>query len=98
MKPFVRISSAIIIFVILMLSISCCGNSGEEQDLVIKSGQTKVIEDSKMVLNGSIIVEPDATLIIRNSDITINSHYKNQYWIKVYSGATLIVENSILRE
>ena len=93
-----RISSAIIIFVILMLSISCCGNSGEEQDLVIKSGQTKVIEDSKMVLNGSIIVEPDAILIIRNSDIAINSRYKNQYWIKVYSGATLIVENSILRE
>ena len=97
-KQFVRASQAIIIFVILMLSISCCGNSGEEQDLVIESGHTKVIEDSKIVLNGSIIVEPDATLIIRKSDITINSHYKNQYWIKVYSGATLIVEDSILRE
>ena len=66
--------------------------------LVVKEGETKLIENETLVVEGNIVIEPGGSLVIRNSDITINSHYKNQYWIYVKENSTLIVENSILRD
>jgi hypothetical protein len=67
-------------------------------DLVVSDGETRTIDGETFILEGNIIVNSGGTLIIRNSDITVNSHYKNQYWVWVHSNATLLVENSILRE
>jgi len=66
--------------------------------LVVKRGETKLIENETLVVNGNIVIEPGATLIIRNSDITVNSHYKNQYWVYVEENGTLLVENSVMRD
>ncbi|HDI12880.1 MAG TPA: hypothetical protein ENF64_02050, partial [Hadesarchaea archaeon] len=66
--------------------------------MIVESGSTQVIENQVLVIDGDIVIEPGATLIIRNSDVTVNSHYKNQYWVRVRSGATLLVEGSVLRE
>ena len=44
------------------------------------------------------MVEEGNTLTIRNSEITLNSRYKNEYWIKIKPRATLVVENSQLYE
>ncbi len=78
-----------------------CLQAAEENvqwgDIVVNDGGVHVIEDQTFVLEGNIIVD-SGTLIIRNSDVTLNSHYKNQYWVRVYSNATFLVENSILRE
>lgn len=51
-----------------------------------------------MIIEGDIVIKPNGRLIIRNSDVTVNSHYKNQYWVRVKERASLLVENSILRE
>lgn len=67
-------------------------------DLVVGGGETRTIEGERFILEGNIIVNSGGTLVIRNSDVTVNSHYKNQYSVDVYSNATLLVENSILRE
>ena len=64
----------------------------------VESGQTKIIENQKLVVEGDILVKPYGKLIIRNSDFTLNSHYKNQYWLRVYKNASLLIENSILRD
>jgi len=66
--------------------------------LTVESGKTKVIENQELIIEGDIIVSPNAKLIIRNSDVTVNSHYKNQYWVRVKENASLLIENSILRE
>jgi len=66
--------------------------------LIVESGKTKIIENQKLIIEGDVIIKPHAKLIIRNSDVTVNSHYKNQYWVRVKENASLLVENSILRE
>jgi len=66
--------------------------------LVVENGQVKIIENQKLIIEGNIVIKPNGTLIIRNSDITLNSHYKNQYWILVNYGALFLVENSVLRD
>ncbi|RJS90929.1 hypothetical protein CW705_04780 [Candidatus Bathyarchaeota archaeon] len=66
--------------------------------LVVENSQVKIIENQKLIIEGDIIIKPNGTLIIKNSDITLNSHYKNQYWILINSGGLFLVENSILRE
>jgi len=64
--------------------------------LVVENSQVKIIENQKLIIEGNIIIKPNGTLIIKNSDITLNSHYKNQYWILINSGGLFLVENSIL--
>jgi len=73
-------------------------NAGEINGLVVKSDETKIIENQKLIIDGDVVLEPNSTLIIRNSDVTINSHYKNQYWIYVNSGSLLLIEDSIIRD
>ena len=84
---------ALTVVLLVLISPVCAAD-----DLIVESGNTQVIENQVLVIDGDIVVESGATLIIRNSDVTVNSHYKNQYWVYVYSEATLLIENSILRE
>lgn len=70
----------------------------EMNGLVVESGETKIIENQKLIIEGNIIINPNGKLIVKNSDITLNSHYKNQYWLRLKENASLLVENSILRE
>lgn len=90
----------LIIFVtfILFLSQKSLADTETIDDLIVENGQTKIIEDQKLTIEGDIIVKSNGTLIIRNSDITINSHYKNQYWVLVHPGATLLMENTVFRD
>ena len=74
------------------------GGETQTGDIVVGESETRTIENESFILEGNIIINSGGTLTIRNSDITVNSHYKNQYWVYVYSNATLLVENSILRE
>jgi hypothetical protein len=69
-----------------------------EGDLVVPEGETHEIINEILVIQGGIIVEQGGTLIIRNSDITVNSRYKGEYFVRVRDKAALIVEGSVLRE
>lgn len=89
-----KVHAATLTVALLVFTLPVCA----AEDLVVGSGDTLVIENETRVIEGSIILEQDSTLIIRDSDITVNSHYKNQYWVRVGSGATLLVEGSVLRE
>jgi len=60
--------------------------STEMNGLVVENNQVKIIENQRLIIEGNIIIKPNGTLIIKNSDITLNSHYKNQYWILINSG------------
>ena len=66
--------------------------------LTVESGETRIIENQKLIIDGDVVIKPNGRLIIRNSDVAVNSHYKNQYWVRVKEKASLLVENSILRE
>jgi len=66
--------------------------------LVVRSNEARIIENQELIVEGDITVEPNGKLIIRNSNVTLNSHYKNQYWIRVRDGGSLEIENSILRD
>jgi len=72
--------------------------STEMNGLVVENNQVKIIENQRLIIEGNIIIKPNGTLIIKNSDITLNSHYKNQYWILVNSGGLFLAENSVLRD
>ena len=62
-------------------------------------GEThRLIEDVRLLMDGNIIVKDAATLTLRNTDLTRNSAYKNQYAIILHDEATLTVEDSWLRD
>jgi len=81
---------------IVLLSFGIASAEEIQGDLVIS--EDTVMEGEKLVINGDLTIEEGRTLIIRNSEITINSRHKNEYWIRIRPNATLIVENSKLYE
>ncbi|RLG16587.1 hypothetical protein DRN62_03330, partial [Nanoarchaeota archaeon] len=82
--------------IVVLLSFGIASAEEIQGDLVIR--EDTVMEGKELVINGNLVIEEGKTLTIRNSEITINSRYKNEYWIRIRPNATLIVENSKLYE
>ena len=65
-------------------------------DLIIESGETYVIQDKDVILSGDITIEPNAKLIINNSNIFSNSSFWMEHKIIVQDNALLQINNSNL--
>jgi len=65
-------------------------------DLIIEGSETYVIEDTKFIIEGNIIVKDNASLVIKRSYILINNTYEQQYWVVIQDFATLWIEDSEL--
>ncbi len=51
---------------------------------------TTIVEDSTLIINGSIIVNEMGTLILKNSTIYMNLSYDGEYWIDIYGNLTVL--------
>lgn len=63
-------------------------------DLKVEDGEEKIFEDKKILLEGNLYVNPDATLHIKNSHFQVSQRYKAQRRLVVRKNADFIIENS----
>lgn len=64
----------------------------ESGDWIIND--TTIISDSKLIINGSIIIDYEGTLVLLNSEIYINLNDDGEHHIKIYGNLTAI--NSVI--
>jgi len=66
-------------------------------DLVLTGNNVTTIEDLRFDINGSIIVEENATLILRNAIVNFTHYYCNMTFQNPYNGnPRLLVENATI--
>ena len=51
---------------------------------------TTIVEDSTLIINGSIIINETGTLILRNTSIYMNLTSDGEHWIDVYGNLTVL--------
>ncbi|MCD6483649.1 MAG: right-handed parallel beta-helix repeat-containing protein [Candidatus Odinarchaeota archaeon] len=49
-----------------------------------------VVEDSTLIINGSIVINEAGALVLRNSKIYMNLSSDGEYWIEVYGNLTVL--------
>ena len=67
-----------------------------EGDLIVDGGETYVIENKALFIDGNIIVKENSTLEIKNSKIILQLKFFGEYWVEIRDGSRLLVNNSIL--
>ena len=65
-------------------------------DLIVECGETYLIENVKLSIEGNIFVKNNATLKIENSDLILESIFFTQYNVELSDNAKFIAENSTL--
>ncbi len=55
-----------------------------------KINDTTIVEDSVLIINGSIIINETGTLVLKNTSIYMNLSYDGEYWIGVYGNLTML--------
>ncbi len=56
--------------------------------------QTTIVEDEDIILNGSIVVTENGSLILKNSTLTFNMSYDGEYNITVMANGSLYMNNT----
>ena len=51
---------------------------------------TTIVEDSVLIINGSIIINETGTLVLKNTSIYMNLSHDGEYWIDVYGNLTML--------
>jgi len=67
---------------------------GAEQDLIVRSGETRWLNNTIITMSANVIVEEDGILILNNATINMWLMKTNQYNITVYDGGQLKVLSS----
>lgn len=65
-------------------------------DLIVEGGETYVIEKVTFFIDGNIFVEDNSTLLIKNSEIILESRFFTHYNVYLKGNAKFIAENSTL--
>ena len=53
-------------------------------------------KDGVVVVNGRIFVKDGGTLVLRNAVVYMNSSYDGEFWVEVYDGGFLILDNATI--
>jgi len=56
----------------------------------------EIVENSTLIINGSIIVESGGTLILNNSEIYMNLSYDREHGIEILAGGNLTVRGTLI--
>jgi hypothetical protein len=65
-------------------------------DLIVEGNEIYAIDNVTLYIDGNIIVKDDAKLIIKNSNVILETEFFTQYEVKLMGNAELIAENSLL--
>ncbi len=93
------ITISVMISTLIFTSIMCTTSftaEGSSSDLVVETGEEKVIQNTEYGIKGAVWIREGGTLSIRDTYLTIYQDYNRQFDIHVSEGGTLILDDSVL--
>jgi hypothetical protein len=95
---FVLVFSAFCGFAYPVPDVAAKGELIHEGDWIIDGCQVKTIENENWLIKGNLIVKDRAELIVKNSTITFDTHYKNEFWFYIRNNGHVEISDSVLTE